>query len=137
MTSQLDLFSQDILDVLSQPRFVKVRLYLLRGLNLTAQADVNSAMNRFAGYSAFSSANAFPQIVVGDGDNDHQNGGLTRHSEVHQGLAELRAQHAQPRVLPLLRAGRGAAAGLALYAVAARPPPSLPGLSHWAHRNRH
>lgn len=70
----IDLFNQDILDILSRPRFVKTRLYLMRGLNLTAQADVNSAMNKFAGYSAFSSANSFPQIVIGDGDNDHLNG---------------------------------------------------------------
>lgn len=72
--SVLDLFNQDILNVLSRPRFIKTRLYLMRGLNLTAQADVNSAMNKFAGYSAFSSANSFPQIVIGDGDNDHLNG---------------------------------------------------------------
>jgi hypothetical protein len=31
-------------------------------------------MNKFAGYSALSSANAFPEIIIGDGGNDHSNG---------------------------------------------------------------
>ena len=46
----------------------------MRGLNLTAQTDVSSAMTKIAGYKALSSANAYPSIQIGDGTNNQSKG---------------------------------------------------------------
>lgn len=45
---------------------IKVRVYILRCLNLTAQDDSSSLLVKLAGMSAFSKANSFIEIVIGD-----------------------------------------------------------------------
>lgn len=45
---------------------LKVRVYILRCLNLTAQDDSSSLLVKAAGMSAFSKANSFLEIIVGD-----------------------------------------------------------------------
>lgn len=57
-----------------ETKWFKVRVYLLRGLNLSAQenaADINDMM---AGVRAMASANSYPVIVVGDGRNRKDGG---------------------------------------------------------------
>lgn len=48
------------------PKPLKIRLYLLRALNLTAQEDVVEINNKLAGFYAMSSASTFPVIKVGE-----------------------------------------------------------------------
>jgi hypothetical protein len=45
---------------------VKVRVYIYRCLNLTAQDDYAVLIDRVAGYSAFCRANAYLELMVGD-----------------------------------------------------------------------
>jgi hypothetical protein len=45
---------------------VKVRVYIYRCLNLTAQDDYAVLIDRIAGYSAFCRANAYLELMVGD-----------------------------------------------------------------------
>lgn len=52
---------------------VKIRLALLRALNLAAQTNETDLKRRMAGYTARSSANPYPYIMVGDGKNDSNN----------------------------------------------------------------
>lgn len=72
--SPVNIYDQDVLTVLKKNTHLKIRIYLLRGLNLTAQSNVNSAMNKLAGYSAYSSANPYPEISIGDCCNDSSSG---------------------------------------------------------------
>jgi hypothetical protein len=44
---------------------IKVRVYILRCLNLTAQENHANLVDRLAGYNAFSKANAYLEILVG------------------------------------------------------------------------
>ena len=64
-----DIFRQEFLDYLAKSNAYKIRIYLLRGLNLSAQADATELRDRLAGLDAFCSANSFPIIVVGNGEN--------------------------------------------------------------------
>lgn len=45
---------------------IKVRVYIHRALNLTAQDDSSSLLVKAAGMSAFSKANSFLEIIVGE-----------------------------------------------------------------------
>jgi hypothetical protein len=45
---------------------LKVRVYILRCLNLTAQDDSSSLLVKAAGMSAFSKANSFLEIIIGE-----------------------------------------------------------------------
>jgi len=66
-----------LIKLFSQIRQVKVRLFLLRATNLAAQASETGLKERAAGYTAKSSANPYPYILVGDGKNDVSNGSIS------------------------------------------------------------
>lgn len=53
---------------------MKIRLTLLRAMELSAQIDETDLKRRLAGYSALSSANPYPVLKVGDGKNSPNNG---------------------------------------------------------------
>lgn len=48
---------------------LRVRVYIFRCLNLSAQENCNSVVDNLAGYSAFCKANSFIEIKVGEGNN--------------------------------------------------------------------
>lgn len=49
---------------------VKIRIYIYRALNLTAQDNFSSAINFVSGFSAFSRANSYIEILLGQKYND-------------------------------------------------------------------
>lgn len=49
---------------------LRVRVYIYRCLNLTAQENSNSVVDNLAGYSAFCKANSFIEIRLGDEKNE-------------------------------------------------------------------
>jgi len=49
---------------------IKVRVYILRCLNLTAQDDSSSILVKMAGMSAFSKANSYLEIIIGEGESN-------------------------------------------------------------------
>lgn len=53
---------------------LKVRVYVYRCLNLTAQDDNCGIIDKMAGYSAFSRANAYLELAVGKGENVENRG---------------------------------------------------------------
>jgi len=53
---------------------LKVTVYIYRCLNLTAQDDNSTLIDRMAGYSAFSRANAYIEILVGKGESVENKG---------------------------------------------------------------
>jgi hypothetical protein len=55
---------------------VKVRLTLLRAVELAAQSNESDLRRRLAGYKALSSANPYPYLMIGDGKSDKNNGKL-------------------------------------------------------------
>eukprot|EP01017_Pseudomicrothorax_dubius_P008779 TRINITY_DN12906_c0_g1_i2.p1 TRINITY_DN12906_c0_g1~~TRINITY_DN12906_c0_g1_i2.p1 ORF type:complete len:474 (-),score=109.87 TRINITY_DN12906_c0_g1_i2:120-1541(-) len=86
-----DLFEDERLKELQKmlPKMpLTVRLYLLRGMNLSAQSNETDIGPMLAGMSALSSADPLPEIILGDGDTSDEN--------VKRNLDELRMQ---PRTL--------------------------------------
>jgi hypothetical protein len=65
--STFNLFSQDFLSYFENAISVKVRVYILRCLNLAAQTQHIDTKHMLAGLNAFCEANPFPEITVGDG----------------------------------------------------------------------
>ena len=55
-------------------KIVKVRLTLLRAVELAAQSNETDLKRRLAGYKALSSANPYPFLMIGDGKNDSNSG---------------------------------------------------------------
>jgi hypothetical protein len=49
---------------------LRIRVYIYRCINLTAQENSNSAVDNLAGYSAFCKANSFIEIKLGDDKNE-------------------------------------------------------------------
>lgn len=68
-THPFNIFDQDFLDYFKNQNKYKVRVYLLRGLNFSAQQDATELKEILAGKQALSSANSYPMILVGDGRN--------------------------------------------------------------------
>ena len=62
-----DIFEDVYLKYFGVSKQLKIRVYLLRALNLSAQSDVVALNNRLAGYNAMSSANTYPIIKIGQG----------------------------------------------------------------------
>jgi hypothetical protein len=62
-TNRMKLKKQELILPLNN---VKVRVYIYRCLNLTAQDDYAVMIDRAAGYSAFCKANAYLELMVGD-----------------------------------------------------------------------
>jgi len=54
---------------------LKVRIYIFRCLNLTAQENSTSLVDNLAGYSAFCKANSFIEIKIGENSNSGDNKG--------------------------------------------------------------
>lgn len=77
MIFEFDIFEQFLLDMFREPVQVKVRFNLLRGLNLAAQSNAIQIKYGLGGYNAMSSANPYPKLQVGDGNND-VNQGVTK-----------------------------------------------------------
>ena len=57
-------------------RTLKLRLTLLRAIELSAQTNETDLKRRLAGYSALSSADPYPSLKVGDGKNNQSGGKL-------------------------------------------------------------
>ena len=62
-----------MIDAFTKFKQVVVRVSLLRALNLAAQANQTDMKRRLAGYTAYSSADPYPYLLVGDGRNDTNN----------------------------------------------------------------
>ena len=60
-----DLFNKKILEIFNEIHYLKVRVYIFRALNLTAQSNINSIKERLAGYEALSSANPYIELKIG------------------------------------------------------------------------
>lgn len=68
-----NIYEDYLLTAFYKYKQVKIRLALLRALNLTAQTNETDFKRKLAGYIARSSANPYPYIIVGDGKNDSNN----------------------------------------------------------------
>lgn len=55
---------------------LRVRVYIFRCLNLTAQENSNSIVDNLAGYSAFCKANSFIELKLGDNQNASEERGV-------------------------------------------------------------
>jgi hypothetical protein len=55
---------------------LRVRVYIFRCLNLTAQENSNSIVDNLAGYSAFCKANSFIELKLGDNSNAGEERGV-------------------------------------------------------------
>lgn len=62
------LFNQDFLSFFEAAFHVKVRIYLLRGLNLAAQSQNIDTHHMLAGMKAYNEANPFAEIIIGERD---------------------------------------------------------------------
>lgn len=65
-----DLFDKDFLSFFEKPFQVKVRVYILRCLNLAAQSQNIDTRHMMAGMTAFCEANPYPEIIVGERGSD-------------------------------------------------------------------
>jgi len=62
-TSRKNLF----FDLFQPKEKYKIRIYLLRCLNLGSQTNARDMVAAMAGLDAISSANPYPELIVGDG----------------------------------------------------------------------
>ncbi|CAD8189110.1 unnamed protein product [Paramecium pentaurelia] len=67
-----NLFDEGFLQFFNQPYRLKVRLYILRCLNLAAQKQDIDAYHKMAGLSAVCSADSYPEIFIGESGHDNQ-----------------------------------------------------------------
>lgn len=75
---EFDIYLPSMLELFKSTCQIKVRFYLLRGLNLAAQSNATQIKYNLGGYSAMSSADPYPKIQVGDARND-VNAGVCKH----------------------------------------------------------
>lgn len=62
---KFNIFEQDFLDYFRTPIKLKVRLYILRCLNLAAQSQNIDMYHKMAGLDAICSADSYPEIFIG------------------------------------------------------------------------
>lgn len=64
-----DIFNDIFLQFLRRDIALKVRVYLYRALNLSAQSNFIDLHHRLAGLQALCTANPYPQLIVGTGQS--------------------------------------------------------------------
>lgn len=74
---EFDIYKQFLLNIFKETCQIKVRFYVLRALNLAAQANAIELKYELGGYNAMSTANSYPVVSVGDARND-VNSGVTK-----------------------------------------------------------
>lgn len=73
---EFNIFEPFLLGIFKETCQVKVRLNVLRALNLAAQSNAIQVKYNLGGYNALSSADPYPKVQVGDGKNDVNSGVL-------------------------------------------------------------
>ncbi|EGR29195.1 hypothetical protein IMG5_161110 [Ichthyophthirius multifiliis] len=66
-----NIFNQSFLNFFKEPYPLKIRVYILRCLNLSAQSQNLQAYHLLAGMNAVCSASSFPKIQVGTGKDEY------------------------------------------------------------------